>query len=96
MNEVIIIFTIDILFNLTPESQPLHAIDILGYTFVGIIFINLSIHMFFIVRGGFTDVKRSLKNKNYLRRYKKWHAALSDDKKEDYPTVNEVKEKMLE
>ena len=82
MNEVVSVFTLDVLFNLTPESRSPFAIECLGFAFIFMIFVNLMIHMFFIVRGGIRDVKRKIKNKRYLKRYKTWYEALPEDKKE--------------
>jgi hypothetical protein len=74
MNEIVGVITIDVLFNLTPESRSAFAINILGWAFVLCIFANLSIHLFFIVRGGFADVKNSCKRKKYFKKYKVWYA----------------------
>jgi hypothetical protein len=81
MNECVNVMTIDVLFNMTSASQTETAMDYLGYTFIGCIFTNLMIHMFFIVRGGCRDFKRQRKNKDYLKRYKVWYEGLPEDQK---------------
>lgn len=88
--------TIDVLFNLTPESRSPYAINILGWAFVMCIFTNLAVHLSFIVRNGCRDAKRSCKNKKYFKRYKIWYAALPDEKKKLHKTPEEVKEDMDE
>ena len=81
MNECVNVMTIDVLFNMTSASQTEKAMEYLGYTFIGCIFTNLMIHMFFIVRGGCRDFKRQRKNKDYLKRYKVWYEGLPEDQK---------------
>ena len=81
MNECVNVMTIDVLFNMTSASQTETAMDYLGYAFIGCIFTNLMIHMFFIVRGGCRDFKRQRKNKDYLKRYKVWYEGLPEDQK---------------
>ena len=90
MNEFISVITIDILFNLTPESRSPIAIEIFGWCFVLCMFTNLLIHLFFIVRNGFHDVKMSCKKKSYIKRYKVWYAALPEDKKTLYKTPQTI------
>jgi hypothetical protein len=57
MNEIVAVITIDVLFNMTPESRSRYAMEVLGWMFVLCIFANLSIHMTFIVKNGFYDAK---------------------------------------
>jgi len=90
MNEVLNVLCIDVLFNLTADSRTPAQMEILGFMFIFCIFSNLMIHMFFIVRGGCRDVSRKCKNKSYLKRYKVWYAALSEDEKEKYDDPDEV------
>jgi len=52
------------------------------------------IHMFFIVRGGCRDVKRKMKNKRYLKRYKIWFASLSEEDKEKHDDPDEIEGQM--
>ena len=73
MNEIVAVFTIDVLFNLAPNYQTLYVMNMLGWAFVFCIFLNLFIHLFFIVRGGCADIRKTCKNKNYLKRYKVWY-----------------------
>lgn len=94
MNEVLSVFTIDIIFQLVPEVQTPFAMEVLGFSFILCIFVNLMIHMFFIVRGGCRDCKRQRKNKAYLKRYTVWYAALPEQEKENYEDVDEIEENM--
>lgn len=50
--------------------------------------------MFFIIRGGCRDFKRSRKNKKYLKRYTVWYNNLTEEQKENYQTVEEIEEEM--
>ena len=95
MNEVVSVFTIDILFNLDPS---VHAdklpMDVLGFAFIFMIFVNLIIHMWFIIRGGCRDFRRQRKNKAYLKRYTIWYEALGAEDKEKRDSPEDIKEKM--
>jgi hypothetical protein len=94
MNECVNVLTIDVLFNMTTANQTEQAMDYLGFAFIGCIGVNLMIHMFFIVRAGCHDFKRNRKNKLYLKRYHKWYEALSEDQREKYPTLDDIKDDM--